>query len=160
MRLPAFIIRRLVDLTATVAERDADFIIGQPHDPYMLRWWLTPRKRCLPGVYLHAIMRSDDDRALHDHPWWNVSILLVGGYIEHTPNGPIKRRAGDVVFRRPAALHRLELNNGTAWSLFIRGPKVREWGFACPKGWVHWKTFCGVDGAEAKGDEVGPGCGE
>ena len=30
-------------------------------------------------------MRDDEDRALHDHPWHNVSLLLVGQYIEVTP---------------------------------------------------------------------------
>lgn len=45
-------------------------ITGQPHqiipsadDPYLLRWYIIPL-----NVYLHKFMRSDDDRALHDHP--------------------------------------------------------------------------------------------
>jgi hypothetical protein len=37
------------------------------------------------GVKLHHILRSDDDRDLHDHPWSFLSIVLKGGYWEHTP---------------------------------------------------------------------------
>ena len=63
--------------------RPPDFIVGGKEDPYMLRWWIIPRNRWF-NVYLHNFLRSDDDRAHHDHPWWNFSILLRGEYTEHT----------------------------------------------------------------------------
>jgi len=56
-------------------------IIGGPDDPYLLRWYVIPRNPWL-NVYVHKFMRSDDDRALHDHPWWFVSLMLRGGYVE------------------------------------------------------------------------------
>lgn len=94
------------------------------------------------NVYLHDIRKSDDDRAFHDHPWFNTSFLIEGRYIEHTPEGSIERKAGDFVSRGANQLHRLEVIPGeSAISLFITGPKVREWGFECPQGWVHWKDF-------------------
>lgn len=43
-----------------------------------------------------------------------------------------------------------------AWSLFITGPNVRTWGFACPKGWVSWQQFVEPE----RPGEVGRGCGE
>jgi hypothetical protein len=50
----------------------------------MRRWWVIPRNKFF-NIYLHHFLHSDDDRALHDHPWWNVSILLrSGSYVEHT----------------------------------------------------------------------------
>jgi hypothetical protein len=50
-------------------------------DPYMIRRAInTP----LGGVKLHQFLRSDDDRDLHDHPWSFVSLILRGGYWEHT----------------------------------------------------------------------------
>jgi len=55
--------------------RPPDFVIGPPDDPYMRRWWLLPRNRVL-NVYLHHVRHDDDDRALHDHPWASLSILL------------------------------------------------------------------------------------
>ena len=64
--------------------RKPDFIIGPKDAPYLRRWWIIPRNR-LFNIYLHQILRSDDDRALHDHPWINCSIILKGRYMEVTP---------------------------------------------------------------------------
>lgn len=152
--------------------RHPDFIIGRPGSPYMRRWYVIPRNRWF-NIYLHNIVRSDDDRALHDHPWWNLSILLKGGYWEVTP--PYRplypemaidlfhepklvrkwRRPGSVVLRRATDAHRLEVT-GSTWSLFITGRNVRSWGFWCPQGWRHWQQFVDMTNTGA----VGPGCGE
>jgi hypothetical protein len=141
---------------ALVMEREPDFIIGEIDNPYLRRWWIVPRNEGC-NVYLHEILRSDDDRALHDHPWPNTSMLLDGRYIEHTPDGSTLREAGWIGTREAIALHRLEILPGErAVSLFITGPKVREWGFACPNGWVHWRDFTGGE----NGEVVGRGCGE
>lgn len=139
-----------------MASRPRDFAIGGDADPYILRWWVIPRNPWV-NLYLHDIRRSDDDRALHDHPWPNTSLLIFGSYIEHKPEGAFVRRAGDVIHRPACALHRLEVIPGErAISLFAAGPKEREWGFACPQGWVHWKDFTD---AHSPG-EIGRGCGE
>lgn len=74
--------------------RPADQFIGA--GPYMLRWWIfgtskkpddygnpQPRRPFGLSFYLHIFLRSDDDRALHDHPWNFWSIPLVNGYREH-----------------------------------------------------------------------------
>lgn len=136
---------------ALMNSRAPDFIIG---DDYLRRWWVMPRN-AFANVYLHEFRRSDDDRAQHDHPWTNSSYLLSGRYIEHTPEGSFLRVAGDFVQRPADALHRIELIDGhPAVSLFTTGPKVREWGFACPQGWRHWSEFC----ADGDSTQVGKGC--
>jgi hypothetical protein len=136
--------------------RDPDFVIGDPARPYMLRWWLLPRNETF-NVYYHRVLRDDDDRALHDHPWPSFSIMVSGRLREITPEGPRVIRSGDCVYRGPDFAHRLELIDGEpAETLFITGPKVREWGFHCPKGWVVWSDF--VDAGNPGG--VGRGCGE
>lgn len=138
---------------AIMAAREPDFVVGQN---YMRRWWIVPRN-AWSNVYLHDFGRSDDDRALHDHPWASTSFILRGRYREHTPEGAFERVAGDVVSRLAEALHRIELYPGErALTLFFTGPKVREWGFACPQGWVHWRDFT----AGEHGESVGRGCGE
>jgi hypothetical protein len=117
----------------------------------MHRWWLM-RTRKFGCIYLHKFLHSDDDRALHDHPWVNRSILLQGSYIEHTPDGSFLRKQGFCYFRRSTARHRVELltdEDGKPKSvraLFITGPVVRSWGFWCPKGFVPWREF--VDDAD------------
>lgn len=170
-------------------KRAPDRIIGDdPNHPYMLRWWLTPwsnyerdeakrtwrdkLKASLFHIYLHNILRSDDDRAPHDHPWLNISIVLKGGYFEWLPDRErpvlpghdyplirVWRGPGSIVFRRATALHRLEIPKGSphgAWTLFITGPRIREWGFACPHGWRHWAVFTSADDP----GRIGRGCGD
>ena len=138
-----------------VAEsRKPDFVIG---DDYLRRWWLIPRNNFF-NVYLHQFLHSDEDRALHDHMYHNVSYLLEGSYIEHTiAQGGVQHQqkfeAGALRFRMPQTAHRIEINE-PCWSLFITGPRVRQWGFHCPKGWRHWKDF--VDDRDH--GKVGRGC--
>ncbi len=149
--------------------READFVIGGHANPYLRRWWLIPRNRFF-NVYLHQFLRSDDDRALHDHPWANASILLRGGYLEHLPgvDGRDELRlllAPAVRVRWSGRLsHRIELlvdavvdgipQERSCWTLFITGPRYREWGFCCPQAWIHWKKFTAADDVGA----VGKGC--
>ncbi len=130
------------------------FIIG---GDYMHRWFILPRN-AMQNLYLHHLLRSDED-VMHDHPWDSVSFVIKGGFMEHTPAGSFWRAPGDVIARKAADVHRLELPEGrTSVSLFFTGPKIREWGFACPKGWVHWKDFTG--GYHDGRSEKGAGCGE
>lgn len=138
---------------------------------YLTRYFVIPRNRWL-NIYLHKYTGSDDDRALHDHPWNSVSFLLKGSIIEvkrHTSCDPVG--IGDmspafhvwetktevqrfVLFYRNAEYaHRLIINSNIAWTLFITGRKIRAWGFHCPKGWVHWRDF-----TDSTGNHVGKGC--
>lgn len=124
--------------------RPPNFVIGGRESPYLMRWWLVPRNP-VANVYLHLFLRSDDDRALHDHMYVNLSVLLQGEYLEHTiAQGGVhsvrRYQAGATRFRLPGTAHRIEVDS-PCWSLFITGPRVRQWGFHCPSGWRHWKEF-------------------
>ncbi len=141
--------------------RPPDFIIGGAENPYLLRWWLIPRRFAYLGnVYFHKFKRSDDDRALHDHPWWSLSYMVRGSVIEHLPGGAKRLiTEGQFIFRRGKDAHRIELHEGwlgprEAWTVFIVGPRFREWGFHCPNGWVHWKKFC----LPSDSGTIGKGC--
>jgi DNA-binding transcriptional LysR family regulator len=147
--------------------REPDFVIGGHDHPYLRRHWLIPRNRFF-NVYVHEFLRSDDDRALHDHPWlFNCSVLLDGEYIEHTIReggvGVASRRvAGDWKFRWGRAPHRVELIGlrglgmplFPCWTVFITGPVVRVWGFHCSHRWIPWREF--VDDRDA--GRIGKGC--
>jgi len=146
--------------------RHPDFIIGGTERPYLLRWWLIPRNK-LFNIYVHCFLRSDDDRALHDHPWaFNASWIIDGSYMEYTirAGGLVVddyRTAGDWKFRWGRAPHRVALFDAPeggckpCWTVFITGPRVREWGFYCmERGCIHWKRFTATDDPGA----VGKGC--
>ena len=129
--------------------RQPDQIIGIN---YLSRWHVIPRNRVF-NIYLHKFTGSDDDRALHDHPWYSLSFLLKGELIEHSFNKIKSIPLLLPVFRTAKFAHRLEVIKGPVWTIFITGPKIREWGFYCPKGWRHWTEFTTEDGAH-----VGKGC--
>jgi hypothetical protein len=178
--------------------RKPDQVIGEAENPYLFRWYLTPWREAyadippaerswwqglvsrLPNVYLHCFLRSDDDRALHDHPWNWGSFLLDGRYVEvtHEPSGlgvPLRgadyatvdvladylfvtRTYSPGTFRwhRAEFAHRLVIPKGQkTWTLFFCGWRRREWGFHCPQGWVHWRVFTDPS---TGGATVGKGC--
>lgn len=181
-------------ITGVAARRAPDFVVGadSPEGAYLCRWYITPWRgwyryvpearrtrwqrfavavsRALPNIYLHQFLRSDDPRALHDHPWAWASLLLRGSYIEHTiAAGGIHQRAvrsaGSLKVSGPRTAHRIELwetlsgQPAECWTLFITTPIVREWGFHCPhRGWVPWRKFTAA--GSGKRGEIGQGCGE
>jgi hypothetical protein len=55
-------------------KRPPDLVIGPPDKPYLRRWDLL--KFLGWQVSLHEMLADDDVRAMHDHPSFNVSIVL------------------------------------------------------------------------------------
>lgn len=135
-------------------KRKPDFVIGHHERPYILRWYLIPQNRRF-NIYYHRILRSDDDRALHDHPWPNMTLVLSGCYVEYLRDEIRFRYEGDFVFRRATTPHRIVIpEGGYAETLFFTGPNIRQWGFWCPQGWRHWKEFVDPNNSGLPG----PGC--
>lgn len=88
-------------------------------DPYMCRYKLL--KLPFFRIYLHHILRSDEEAELHDHPWHFVSVILWSGYLEVLRGRRRRMRAGDVVRHRSTDSHRLILER-PAWTLvFLTG---------------------------------------
>lgn len=118
------------------------WLFQAPAWPKLPRW--VPR---LPSVRLHRILRSDADRHMHTHPWWNVSLVLRGTYWEVMP-APVgaegshiggyaaldepffinQRKPGHIVLRSRHARHKLMLFRGPVWTLFIHGHDA-GWGW-------------------------------
>lgn len=100
------------------------------------------------GVYLHAIHRPDHDQEHHDHPWSFLSLILRGEYEESQRMGPEHGRyvrCRWLSFHRAEDAHRIALlSRSPVWTLVLRGPRRREWGFYTDRGWVDWRTFLGV----------------
>lgn len=146
---------------------------GKPHfiigPRYLLRWYVIPRNPFL-NVYLHQFLHDDEDRALHDHPWWFVSVMVKGEYREITKEVPHHsggtyseweyRKAPSVAYRPATHAHRVVLERDDdqqpipCWTLVVTGRVVRDWGFHCPQGWRHWKEFTAKDDY----GQVGRGC--
>lgn len=133
-------------IPGVLSERTITDISGTA--PYLVRWSLK-----LPfgwSIKLHQILRPDDDRCCHDHPWAMTRIILLRGYIEE--HGP-DRRVTQLKPWRPWApwrvyhcpidfRHRITaLPYGNSWTLALCGPTKRKWGFFTKEGWVYWRDF-------------------
>ncbi len=114
---------------------------------YMHRWLLrTP----WGTLRVHHILRSDDDRHLHDHPFDFTSFLLSGGYVEESaagleePHGSMRKSQRwprfSIVRKRAEEAHRLVLER-PVWTFVISGPKRRSWGFHTESGWVNHREY-------------------
>jgi hypothetical protein len=68
---------------------------------------------------------------------------------------------GQLVWRSSSMAHQLIVDR-PAWTLFVTGPRVKQWGFWCRRGFVHWRDYVGVGGDPSKTTSggAGRGCGE
>ncbi len=124
---------------------------------YLDRWGIE----CgLFGVFLHRMNAPDPGLDLHDHPWTFVTIPLWGGYDEYrapSREAPWFARVAEMEGSHKATrgiaetveawhprlmrldeCHRIHrLHRPTVWTLVLRGPKWRKWGFFLPTGWMN-----------------------
>ena len=123
------------------------------NEPYLERYYLflRERERFPFNVFLHKFLKSDPDD-VHDHPWPYATLVLKGGYWEWIPHfDTVGRKTGEYqVWRGPGhfriskanSFHRIELDPDiTAWTLFMPGPKQRDWGFMVRNKWVQWEQY-------------------
>jgi hypothetical protein len=77
-------------------------------EPYLLR--LNLFEILGLSAKIHVFLSSDDDRALHTHPFYYFGCILTNpGYIEHTDKGSFHRKLGHISFGKPNYAHRIEL---------------------------------------------------
>jgi len=113
-------------------------------EPYLIRYYYQ-NYRPFARITIHNILRSDID-GLHDHPWPFQTFILAGGYWEHTPEGIFWRGPGYHGISKASDFHRLEIDHKRAgedtWTLFLMGPKEKEWGFLDTDGnWVRYDIY-------------------
>lgn len=120
---------------------------------YLRRFYLTPRSWRWK-LFLHHIVRGDDDRAPHDHQWDFVTCILRGRYLEHIFRPYAREKhslrlaaPGTILSNKAEHAHRVEILT-PVWSLVLIKTKRRNWGFWLEgKGinggdrWVSWKTY-------------------
>lgn len=143
----------------TYYARDVPVAPGQKPPKYFTRWFLIggPETEGMEngmsrrwGLYLHRFHRSDDSARMHSHPWrWAVSLVLKNGYVEYRVEGKrgkvVRRevRPGQFNFLRGTTFHRVELDRGEAWTLFLVGPGIQSWGFLdlATRKFTDWREF-------------------
>jgi hypothetical protein len=105
--------------------------LGLAECPYVYRWMVEWEG--LGSLRIHHFLSSDDPRALHDHPWWFVTIPFWGGYEDVGQNRTeiVGLGGGGRLLAYRPALHRhtVRLISNTVWTFLITGPETRQWGF-------------------------------
>ena len=113
-------------------------------ESYLERYYLFLKNReTFPfNIFVHKFLKSDPDD-MHDHPWPYCTVILKGGYWEHTLEGKFWRRPFSCRCNKANSLHRIELdpNSPDCWTLFIPGKKEREWGFKTGGGWINNEEY-------------------
>jgi hypothetical protein len=121
---------------------------------YLDRWGFeTP----IGGLYLHHMTAPDPGVDLHDHPWVFWSLILKGGYEEErceSRSAPTYARyaekfntcrRGVVHVHHRWSIHRVQMTEchritcligAECWTLVVRGPRRRSWGFYLPGGYM------------------------
>lgn len=125
---------------------------------YMRRWWLfnpypigssglRPRWQFPINVRVHHILRADQDRDLHDHPWNARTIILRGWYVEERIDQvEISRNTGSTATLNFGEYHRIDrVSPGGVFTLFITGKYRGTWGFLVNGLKVQWRKYLGVD---------------
>lgn len=151
------------------------------NEMYMGRWWLfNPYSRethkpalwwCPWSFRVHHIMRPDEDRDLHDHPWNARTVILRGSYTEErlepagiadiAKPGPLMwveelddlfkvsmrtRNPGDTARLNHGEYHRIDqISPGGVYTLFITSKWRGDWGFLVNGVKVPWRTYTNSD---------------
>jgi hypothetical protein len=92
-------------------------------------------------IYIHKILKSDEDIHLHSHPWHLLSFILRGSYSEIYAQHPnwksLKEKtlnAGNVNYHKPCDIHKLTLKSKEVWSFVIAYGKSKNWGYRLKDG--------------------------
>jgi hypothetical protein len=134
----------------------------------LMKRWLAPERN--HHAYLHRMVMSDSDSDPHDHMWEFWTRVLWRSYDDHEdrllaaavdsdgwPVGLVRGEPSVDRLRLMSGRHRpahhthwVRLRDGKpAWTLVVRGPVVRDWGFRLGDGsWVPWREYLRFDGPD------------
>jgi hypothetical protein len=144
---------RLVDWIIELAQRNPYYHL----EGYMGRWWLVPLWATGKDEYgnnfpywwwplkirLHHIIREDNSRHPHDHPFDFRSIVIRGWYEEMDLFGNLHTRVeGNTHTHRAEYFHTITaVPPWGVWTIFIMGRWRNKWGFIVNSRKVYWKDY-------------------
>jgi len=123
---------------------------------YMERYWLfnpypetgaSRRYNWFPlSIRIHKIIKPDNDRHLHDHPWNARTFILKGWYTEERQDRFRLRSQGDTSRLNFGEYHRItEVCTDGVYTLFITGKYRGTWGFLVEGLKVQYKKYLGIE---------------
>ena len=109
------------------------------------------------NIFVHQILRSDEDLHFHDHPWHFTSYILKGTYYERWTKHPDHKfiyesqysskppmdgmRPRNKIKHHAQDAHSLTLLTPCVWTLVFTSGRDRVWGYQTPQGWIDFKTY-------------------
>lgn len=97
------------------------------------------------GIHLHHIRLPDYGRDFHDHPFDFVSFVVKGSYWEQMKgdDSMITHRWGVPHYRRAEDAHTIVWvpEGKGVWTVVLRGPLRRHWGFYVDDEWVESSEY-------------------
>lgn len=140
----------LIDWIAARCKEKITFVSPCNGLPYLTRYYLLGTRSSRWALHLHHIHQSDTDRDLHDHPWGFWSLILEGGYFEVTETGAKWYRPLSFLRRSARWKHRIALWGvlPPVWTLVLRFPYERKWGFHTSNGFVPHNQYDYKEGCE------------
>ncbi|MFC5548162.1 hypothetical protein [Massilia aerilata] len=130
--------------------------ITKDGDVYMERYWLfnpypadsSGKGNLLPSIRLHKIMRPDQDRHLHDHPWNARTFILRGWYLEEREGEfwDIERSEGETAALKFGEFHAItRVPECGVWTLFVTWRYRGTWGFLVNGKKVPWREYLNIE---------------
>lgn len=136
---------------------------------YMRRWWLfngygntdtepdesrhERKYKWLPSIRIHHILREDDARDMHDHPWDARTLILKGWYMEERMLGDdweveFLRKEGDTASLKFGEYHNIAMvSPGGVWTMFFTWDYKGGWGFLVDGKKVPWREYTNAGAA-------------
>jgi hypothetical protein len=109
------------------------------------------------NIYIHQILKSDEEAHMHDHPWHFQSYIIKGSYAEKWTEYPDHLYAFESVWSSKPAMeglaprrvirhhardaHKITLLTPDVWTFVITWGRKRLWGYQTEQGWIDFKTY-------------------
>lgn len=98
------------------------------------------------NIYIHRIFKADEDKYLHNHPWDYTYFILDGSYKEtYNEDGTEISQIlepGSYGDNDGYRFHKIEeLYSKSVTTLFITGPRYRDWQYNIDGLWIDHKVY-------------------
>ena len=97
------------------------------------------------GIYIHHILKSDEDKHAHSHPWNFTGLILKGGYTEMVYKScfayeEYDRECWSWYSHKAEEFHKIELWE-PVWTLVFVGKRQPTWHYLTEDGVVDHETY-------------------
>lgn len=101
------------------------------------------------NIYIHQILKSDEEAHFHDHPWNFFSFILSGGYKERSSYSVDRWKQvhtnyfmkHSLVHHKRSDTHKLTLMTPCVWTLVLTYGKHQTWGYQTEAGWIDFQSY-------------------